>query len=649
MNKQNKIETEAKFVITKSSTFLALQQLAKLGLFKLKSGGVRAIVDQYMDTPQMHLYRSGYACRIRDNQAEKIITLKSLTPAEGNLHRRKEIEQVIESEKPETWDDGEVKQIIQKLAGSSPLQTLFVIHQTRHIRYASLQERTVLECALDEVSLNKTDHVDYYSLEAELLETGQEADLLAFIDTLQTKWLLRPERLSKFEHGLINMNQQMEGALQKLNQVEKITLAQLAEHKNKHFEHRAKIILMSDADLPDKDIAQKLGVSVRTVQKWKRRFDKTRLGIFPEELVHNLLTEESTIPPLQQPKAANAEMPAPEKPQADSTSPESEAQQPPLPQKVGLELTDSMAEAGRKVLAFHLARMLHYEPGARLGEDIDALHKMRVATRRMRAALRVFGQAYIKKKTKSIRRGLKLTGQALGWVRDLDVSLKKLDAYRQSLPSEEQAGVIPLIKAWQAEREEARGQMLLYLDSKTFAQFKKEMSHFVNTEGYGAKPIPTDTDTPIPYQIRHIGPRLIYSRYEEVIAYEPILDNASLKTLHNLRIAFKNWRYTLEFFEELLGPEAKQVIAQIKNMQDHLGDLNDADVANKNLRDYLAQWEEYQQDLPLAQRESPNHVIGYLTAKLNERHQLSTTFPETWTAFNQPELKRNLALAVAAL
>ncbi len=51
-----------------------------------------------------------------------------------------------------------------------------------------------------------------------------------------------------------------------------------------------------------------------------------------------------------------------------------------------------MSEAGRKTFRFHFRRMVYNEPGTRLGEDIEAMHDMRVATRRMRAAFRVFGR-----------------------------------------------------------------------------------------------------------------------------------------------------------------------------------------------------------------------------------------------------------------
>jgi len=62
-----------------------------------------------------------------------------------------------------------------------------------------------------------------------------------------------------------------------------------------------------------------------------------------------------------------------------------------LPEHPGLSADDTMAEAARKTFTFHFQHMLYYEQGTREGEDIEKLHKMRVATRRMRAAFQVFG------------------------------------------------------------------------------------------------------------------------------------------------------------------------------------------------------------------------------------------------------------------
>ena len=84
-------------------------------------------------------------------------------------------------------------------------------------------------------------------------------------------------------------------------------------------------------------------------------------------------------------------------------------------------------------------------------------------------------------------------------------------------------------------------------------------------------------------------------------------------------------------------------------MQDHLGDLNDADVASRILNSFLAEWEAAQLDIPLAERQSPTQIVGYLSSKLEERHRLLVTFPQAWANFNRPEVQRNMALALAAL
>src|SRR5688572_21869623 len=82
---------------------------------------------------------------------------------------------------------------------------------------------------------------------------------------------------------------------------------------------------------------------------------------------------------------------------------------------------DTMAEAGRKVLLADFIKMLKHEAGARTGEDIEDVHDMRVATRRMRSALRLFESYFKPKWVDAYSRRLRKIARALGVVRDLDV------------------------------------------------------------------------------------------------------------------------------------------------------------------------------------------------------------------------------------
>lgn len=323
-----------------------------------------------------------------------------------------------------------------------------------------------------------------------------------------------------------------------------------------------------------------------------------------------------------------------------------------LPLPLPLESTnllpdDSLAEAGRKVFLYHFAQMLAHEPGTRLGEDIEALHDMRVATRRMRAAFEVFGEAYEPKFAKQLLKGLRATGRALGHPRDMDVFMEKAHLYLKNLPEGQQADLDPLLAAWEQERQSARQEMIAYLDSQAYTDFVGRFNRFVQTPGLGA--LPVSAESPVPDRLREVVPILIYNRMASVRAFEPLLSNARIEQLHALRIEFKKLRYTVEYFRDVLGAEAKYVIDVIKKLQDHLGDLNDANVATQLLRRFLDEWDASQAALPIANRQNPGGIIAYLAYQHARRHELMITFQQAWEEFARPEFRQALAMAIAVL
>ncbi len=323
----------------------------------------------------------------------------------------------------------------------------------------------------------------------------------------------------------------------------------------------------------------------------------------------------------------------------------------PLPRPLaspGVQPDDPLAEAGRKILLFHFAEMLRHEEGTLLGEEIEALHDMRVATRRMRAAMDVFGYTYKPKTVQAHLKGLRAIGRLLGRVRDLDVFIEKVNAYVERLDADSRAGMEPLLAAWHAQRDLYRDQMAEHLHSQAYAEFKQNYNLFLQTPGMGV-PKPEIEPLPTAMLVRHVAPTLIYTRLAAVRAFETILPTASVPQLHLLRIEFKKLRYTMEYFQEVLGKESRQVINEIKKIQDHLGELQDAEVACQMVRQFLDEWDQNQTALPLAQRQSPEVIVNYLANRHAERHTLITTFPQTWASFNSPEFQRNLALSISVL
>ena len=199
---------------------------------------------------------------------------------------------------------------------------------------------------------------------------------------------------------------------------------------------------------------------------------------------------------------------------------------------------------------------------------------MRVATRRQRAAWRVFGASFRPGRTKRYRNGLREIASRLGAVRDLDVLLEAADLYRADLPVAEQRALEPLLSDWREHRDDARVLLIRELDSDGYRRWVDDYRDFVRTEGAAVVPVgPTQ-----PHRVRDTAASRIWTAYEQVRGYEPVLRWADVETLHELRIAGKWLRYTLEFVREALGDDAAPLIARVTALQDHLGLMNDADV-----------------------------------------------------------------------
>ena len=404
---------------------------------------------------------------------------------------------------------------------------------------------------------------------------------------------------------------------------------------------RAQIILLSADGLRTTEIAEAVDLSVSQVQHWRRAWRKQRMAIFPAYEA-DATSPSSAEPPSTSPASVES------KPEPEPT-PRPGVELPRLAldlhDTIGMVPDDTMAEAGRKALLYHFERMLLNEPGSRAGEDIEAVHDMRVATRRMRSAFNLFDPFYKSDSIKPFVRDLRRVAHALGEVRDLDVSIDKAQRFMNRNPDSDLA---PILKGWHKQRTKARRALITELDSERFARFVDKFHAFLTRPGKGAKRLPT-SDKVVPYQVRHIAPSLIYAYYEQLRAYDPALNDAPIEVLHALRIDFKRFRYALEFFEEILGSEARNVIEETKIMQDHLGDLNDTQVAGESLRTFVGRHNEKYSGIPVFMRTDMQGVIRYARAQEDEQQHLLTTFPTAWVNFNRDDMRRDLALAVSVL
>jgi CHAD domain-containing protein len=304
------------------------------------------------------------------------------------------------------------------------------------------------------------------------------------------------------------------------------------------------------------------------------------------------------------------------------------------PRQPGVARDDALSEAGRKVLRMHMLRMLGAEPAVRAGLDPDPVRKMRVATRRMRAAWRTFSGAYRPREARRYVAELRTVADALGSVRDHDVQLERLSAYRAGAAENVAAGLEPLSAHWQHRREAARAALLDLLDSQVYERFTADYLAFVHTSGAGSAGGERVSDS--------AGGR-IWRAYERLRAHDATLPWADAAALHAMRIDGKRLRYALEFFREVLEADADRLIADVTRLQDHLGSLNDANLTAQLTRAWLL---DLGAGLTAAQREAAG---SYLHANEAEVARLSRSFRPLWRVIVGRPFRRRLGSVVSGV
>jgi len=286
---------------------------------------------------------------------------------------------------------------------------------------------------------------------------------------------------------------------------------------------------------------------------------------------------------------------------------------------------EPIAEAARRTLRRFFDKLLAREDAVLKDEDSEDVHQMRVATRRLRAALQILVGVYEPDLIRRYRKGLRRIAEALGAVRDGDVFLEHIAAHRDALPASERASLEPLVAAATGERTQARETLLKDLDSRQYNKFKREFAEFLSTPGAGVLPAP---EPGITERVRDFAGSAIWRRYELWRAYAGIFQGATNETLHQARIAGKRFRYTLEFFAEALGPRVDQALEPMIALQENLGALQDdvtarAHVAALGLADDLG-------------------AQSYLAARGAERELLLAELPKRWEKVDSGTFRRRL-------
>ena len=134
------------------------------------------------------------------------------------------------------------------------------------------------------------------------------------------------------------------------------------------------------------------------------------------------------------------------------------------PVRVPLVAERPYAEAAALVVAVRTGELFAHAAGVLDTTDIEAVHSMRVATRRLRAVLEIFEPCFPSKRFKPVLRDVKRLADALGERRDPDVRIEQLTALAKDLGVRDRDGVRDLIDQLRIEQAIGNARLAAALD-----------------------------------------------------------------------------------------------------------------------------------------------------------------------------------------
>jgi CHAD domain-containing protein len=300
--------------------------------------------------------------------------------------------------------------------------------------------------------------------------------------------------------------------------------------------------------------------------------------------------------------------------------------------KIDVQLEPGMRsdDATKIILRRLLQVMRANQAGIRADTDTEFLHDYRVAIRRTRSALSQVRDVFPANTTTRFKEDFAYLGKFTNELRDLDVYLLSEDKYRDMLPDVLRDDISPLFEYLRGQREIVLKGVSDHLDSERYAQILSDWEVFLNEP---VSEIPEAVNATMP--IIDLAQWRIYKRYRRIIKDGNfLLDHPQAELMHALRIDCKKLRYLIEFFASLFPPnKIRQLINQLKRLQDNLGDFNDLSVQQEYLLTIAG-------ELPINDMESRRALLatGSLVESLAHQQQLvRDAFAKTFTNFASPE------------
>jgi CHAD domain-containing protein len=234
----------------------------------------------------------------------------------------------------------------------------------------------------------------------------------------------------------------------------------------------------------------------------------------------------------------------------------------------------------RRALSTSVIRLIRHDPGVRLGVDAEDVHQARVATRRLRSDLRTFRPLLDEAWAEGLRDDLRWVGGELGSVRDAEVLRDRLKAAATTLPASDRRSALAIVAPLVGQVRSARRHLLIAIDTDRYIEV---IDHLVAA---ARTPVLTEMASS---PARDVLPGLVRKPWRSlksgaIAARGEVPD----EQLHDLRIRAKRCRYAAEAAAAATGKNAAKFAREVAALQEVLGELHDAVVAEAWLRERSA-------------------------------------------------------------
>lgn len=240
---------------------------------------------------------------------------------------------------------------------------------------------------------------------------------------------------------------------------------------------------------------------------------------------------------------------------------------------------------GAAIIEKHRQAVAAEIDGVIQSDDIEYIHRMRVATRRLRSAIPLFQSCFPKNQAVDWLKQSRAVTRALGEARDLDVQIEKLD---QTISAVKTAQLRPGMRRLRLRLTQKRRSIHNHVIE---AMRQLEESRLLpRIEAALAPHLTAPAGQPPSLPLYGLAAQAITQRLDIFLACEAsIFDPKNVQELHQMRIEAKRLRYTLEVFAALYPGECKPELKAIKSVQELLGDIHDCDVWTEFLPEFITQ------------------------------------------------------------